>query len=109
MSNPTVKNLSFTVGSNVVFGINVANTNGGAVDLTGYTANATFKRHNDSANVNSFTTSLNANGYMTVHLNAANSATFDADRYVYRVDITNTSSNTIQTVQRGLMVLQSYA
>ena len=105
----TIKNLEFVRGANAEIVIAVSNTNGGVMDLTQYTANASIKRHDESANVVYFQSNLYSNGVMVLHLNAANTASFDNGRYVYKINITHAAANTTISIQRGLLVFKSYA
>ena len=98
-----VKNVQIDQGSNGSFSIAVS----GSPNLQGYTANAYYKRHTESANSFDFNTTLNSNGLLVCSLNAASSAANAEGQYVYHVFITETSSNTTTKVQEGIFTLQN--
>lgn len=101
-------NLAIDQGANVVININVTYANGSAVDLTGYTANASFKKHaNAYANtVKTMTTTGYANGLLVLSMTAVESANTDWGRFLYDVTVNHTVSNTTSRVQEGILTIR---
>lgn len=102
-----VLNVSFDQGANSQFNINVAN-NGVSVDLTGYSANAHFKKHaNAYANtVQVMTTTGYANGLLNISMTASETSNVNWGRYYYTVEITQNSSNTTTRIQEGILTIR---
>ena len=97
------RNLTFAQGETVDIDVDIT-INGSAPDLTGYTANAAFRKHHESANSTSFTTTLYSNG--TMNLSVANSAAVTPGTYVYSINVTDGSS-VITKVQSGLLIVEA--
>lgn len=101
-------NLAVDQGSNVSIQININYANGSSVDLTGYTANASFKKHaNAYANTSTAMTAVGyANGLLEVSMTGAESANTTWGRYLYDVKVTHTATNTITRVQEGILTIR---
>lgn len=101
-------NIAIDQGSNVAIEINVIDTNGNAVDLTAYSANASFKKHaNAYANTaKTFSTVGYANGLLLLSMTAVESANTTWGRYLYDVTVTHTISNTTTRVQEGILTIR---
>lgn len=98
-------NLSFEQGANVEFHILVQNSSGSAIDLSTYTASATFRRHSRSSNSYSFVCNAYANGIVSLTMNAATSANIAEGRYIYDAFIEN-SNNNIEKIQKGILTVK---
>ena len=101
-----VANLVGYENANISFQINVTNSvSNSAIDLTGYTANAAFKRHYDSANSFTLTTNGYANGLLLVSYPATTTPNLEGI-YLYDVRVTETSSNITSRVQEGKLTIK---
>lgn len=100
-------NLSADQGANVTFSITVRDSSNVAIDLTGYTANASFKRHFESANSVAFVTNTYANGLLTISLLANVTSAISSGRYVYDATVTETASNTTTRVSEGILTIKA--
>lgn len=98
------RNLTFAQGETVDIDVDVS-IDGASPDLTGYSANAAFRKHHESANSTAFTTTLYANG--TMNLSVANSAAVEPGTYVYSVNVTNSGTDVVTKVQSGLLVVEA--
>ncbi len=75
-------------------------------DLSEYTGAAQLRKHYTSSNATSFTVSLAGNtGVISLSLTSSQSANLVAGRYVYDVEITNTSTNTVSRVVEGIVTV----
>ena len=86
--------------------INVEDTNGAAVNLSGYTANSQIRKSYYSTTANSFTATVTgtANGEITISMTAANTANLNPGRYLY--DLLITAPNATKTrVVEGIIVV----
>ena len=99
------RNLTIDRGANVEIDIAVS-SNGSPINLTGYTANATFKKHHGSANTSTMTTEGYANGVLRVTMTAEESAAVSPEIYVYEVKMTHTASGTVTRIQEGLLTVK---
>jgi hypothetical protein len=73
------------------------------VDTSGVVAAGKIKKHYDSINSVSFSTSV-ANGSLFISLSANTTNNMKHGRYVYDVEITDTSNNTMRIVE-GILTL----
>lgn len=82
------------------------NTDGSDVDVTGYSANASMKKHHDSddSTAKIFTTAL-ANGSVTLSMTAEYSANIAGGRYVYDIKLTDASNN-VSRPYEGLITVK---
>ena len=100
------RNVTLNQGANNTMQINVTDANGAAIDLTGYTANAFFKRHTESVNSIAFTTTAFANGLLSMTLSANTSSNTAEGVYTYIVKITHTATSVVTRIQEGLLTLK---
>ena len=98
-------NLSIDQGANAQINVSVIHENGDTYDLTGYTANASFRKHYNSANATTFVCTPYANGLIILTMNAETSGAANAGRYVYDIVINHTSSNTTTRIQEGVLTV----
>ena len=102
-----IANLSIDQGATFTSDVTVKDANGNAFDLTGYTAEAKLaKGYASTRTRTSFTTTVAADattGVVTLSLTAAQTAALDAERYVYDLEITQTSSGNITRVIEGII------
>ena len=104
-----VANLRIDQGASFSSDVTVTNSDGNAVDLAGYTAEARLaKSYGASSNVSVTVTIAadTATGVITLSLNDTQTGALDApSRYVYDVYITQTSSSTVTRVIEGVITV----
>ena len=105
-----IANLRIDQGATFTSDVNVADINGDAFDLTGYTASAKMaKGYASTRTRTSITTTINSDpttGIITLTLTADQTNALDAPaRYVYDVEITQTSDSTITRVIEGIITV----
>lgn len=87
--------------------VTVTDDAGAAVDLTGYTASGQIRKHYTSNTAYDFTTSFGtprSTGTITIALSRAVTATIEAGRYVYDVEITS-AANTRSRLVEGIATI----
>lgn len=83
-------NISIDQGADFSTTIEIKDSNGVAVDITGYSANATLRKTYYSSNSYAFQTTVDGpNGRVTLSLPASNTAVLSAGRFVYDLVVTN--------------------
>jgi hypothetical protein len=101
----TKANLVIEQGATFSADLNLTDDNGDALQLSGYTANSLMKKWYTSSKSVTFGTSIDVNtGIITLSLNANNTANLNPGRYVYDVDITDTSG-TVSRVVEGIITV----
>jgi len=98
-------NISIDQGANAQINVHVIHENGDTYDLTGYTANASFRKHFNSSNAIAFSCTPYANGLIVMTMNADTTSAANAGRYVYDIVINHTSSNTTTRIQEGVITV----
>jgi hypothetical protein len=105
-----VANLIIDQGANFSSDITVKDANGNAFNLTGYTAEAKMAKGYASTRTRTTLTSTIASdpttGVVSLTLTASQTAALDAERYVYDVEITQTSSGTVTRVIEGIITVR---
>lgn len=97
-------NLLIDQGATYSTQLNIADSSGNAVDLTGYTASAQIRKHYSSRTNIPFVASVNSSGKVTLSLTANTSARLAAGRYVYDVELTDTSGR-ISRIVEGIVTI----
>lgn len=83
-------NLIIDQGATYATKLNITDTDGSAIDLTGYTAAAQIRKHYTSSNSTPFSVSVTAaTGAVVLSLTANATANLVAGRYVYDVELTD--------------------
>ena len=105
-----IANLRIDQGATFTSDVTVTNSNGDAFDLTGYTASAKMaKGYASTRTRTSITTTINSDpttGIIQLSLTADQTNALDAPaRYVYDVEITQTSDSTITRVIEGIITV----
>lgn len=100
----TKSNLLIDQGSTFSSIINLTDESGGVIDLSTYTGAAQMRKHYTSTNSVSFSVALTANGRVTLSLTANQTANIVAGRYVYDVEVTD-SSGTISRIVEGIVTV----
>ena len=104
-----VANLRVDQGATFTSDVTVTNTDGDAVDLAGYTAEAKMANAHGSSTYTTITTTLAADtttGVISLSLTNTQTAALDAPaRYVYDVYITKTVDSTVTRVIEGIITV----
>ena len=103
-----IANLIIDQGANFSSDITVKDANGNAFDLTGYTTEAKMAKGYASTRTRTTITSAVASdattGVVSLTLTSTKTAALDApERYVYDVEITQTSTGTVTRVIEGII------
>ena len=105
-----VANLSIDQGATFSSDITVKDINGNVFDLTGYTAVAKLaKGYSSTRTRTAMTTAFAADrttGILSISLTANQTAALDPERYVYDVEITQTSSGIVTRVLEGVITVR---
>ena len=106
-----IANLIIDQGANFSSDVTVKDANGNAFDLTGYTTEAKMAKGYASTRTRTTITSSIASdattGVVSLTLTAAQTANLDApERYVYDVEITQTSTGTVTRVIEGIITVR---
>ena len=105
-----IANLIIDQGANFSSDVTVKDANGNAFDLTGYTTQAKLAKGYSSTRTRISMTSViateSASGVVALAMTASQTAALDAERYVYDVEITETSTGTVTRVIEGLITVR---
>lgn len=98
-------NLTIDQGTTYSTSIVLTDTDGTAIDLTGYTIESQIRKTYTSSTYVAFTTSKDdASGTIFLSLSANQSSNLVAGRYVYDVEITSTT-NVISRIVEGIITV----
>jgi hypothetical protein len=101
----TKVNLIIDQGSTFETTVNMTDSNGDLVDLTGYTGAGQIRKHYTSSNSVNFTVSLGASeGTITLGLSANATANLVSGRYVYDIELTDPSGD-VTRVFEGIVTV----
>ena len=102
----TKANLVIDQGTDYSTVVNVSDSDGVAIDLTGYSGAGQLRKHYTSSNSVSFNVSVsNATaGEVTLALTATQTSNISAGRYVYDVEVTSTS-NVVSRIVEGIVTI----
>ena len=80
----------------------------GALNLTGFTVAAQFRKHAGSSSKKDFTTTIvsASEGKLQIILTAADTATTKAGRYQYDIVITNAAGEKTRVVEGSVLVME---
>ena len=102
-----IANLSIDQGSSFSSDVTVKDANNNAFNLTGYTAAAKMaKGYASTRTRTTITATISGDpttGVVTLSMTAADTASLDAERYVYDLEITQTSSGQVTRVIEGII------
>ena len=105
-----IANLTVDQGTSFTSDVTVKDANGNAFDLTGYTAVAKMAKGFASTRTRTtITTTVAAQattGVVTLSLSSTVTAGLDAERYVYDLEITQTSSGNVTRVIEGIITVR---
>jgi len=101
----TKANITVDQGTTFSTTINLTDDDDVAIDLTGYTGRSKMKKHYTSSNSHSFTVSLGGNtGVLTLSLTASQTSNIVPGRYVYDVELVDTS-NVVSRIVEGIVTV----
>lgn len=77
------------------------------IDITGYSARSQIRKNYDSTTSNNFTVSIQdaSNGNISMSMTASNTANLKPGRYVYDLEIEETSSGEVTRIIQGVAVV----
>jgi hypothetical protein len=102
----TKANLVIDQGSTFSVDLDLTDENGDILSLDGFTANSQLRKWYTASNSTAFSTSVNAaSGQVTLTLTANQTGSLTAGRYVYDVELTETSTNAISRVVEGIVTV----
>jgi len=105
-----IANLTIDQGASFNSDVTVKDANNNAFNLTGYTAAAKMAKGYASTRTRTTITATVAGdastGVVTLSMTAADTASLDAERYVYDLEITQTSSGTVTRVIEGIITVR---
>lgn len=99
----TKANLVLDQGTTFSSTIELLDENDEALDITAYTARGQIRKHYSSSNAVNFTTAL-SNGSLVISLTATQTANIVAGRYVYDLELVN-SSNVVTRILEGIVTV----
>lgn len=99
-------NLVIDQGTSYTTELDLTDSNGDGILLSGYTANAQIRKWYTSSNSIVFSTAVNnSTSSITLSLSANQTSSLVAGRYVYDVNITDTGSNTVTRLVEGIVTV----
>ena len=99
----TKANISIDQGSTFSTTINLTDDSGNPLDLSAYSAQAQMRTSYASVNAITFSTTL-ANGVVSLSLNAATTSTLTRSRYLYDVQLIDSSNNVTRVLEGTVYV-----
>lgn len=102
-----VSNLAIDQGTTFSVTISVTDDTGSARDLSGYTGRAQLKRSYYTNTNTAFTVTINnpGEGEIDMSLTATQTSALKAGRYVYDLELVNSSSNAVERVVEGIVTI----
>ncbi len=98
-------NLIIDQGASFETTLNLTDDNDNAVNLTGYTGAGQIRKHYTSSTATSFSVTLGgANGTLTIGLSANSTANLASGRYVYDIEVTD-SSGIVSRLFEGIVTV----
>lgn len=103
----TTYNLAIDQGTDFSANLTVKDTTGSLRNLTGYTGRAQLRRSYASSSNVTFTVNIDtpSDGNVKITLANATTANLKYGRYVYDVELTKNSDNTIERVYEGIATI----
>lgn len=102
----TKANLVIDQGSTFSVDLDLTDENGDVLSLDGFTANSQLRKWYTSTNSTAFATSINvSSGQITLTLTSNQTGALTAGRYVYDVELTESSTNAISRVVEGIVTV----
>ena len=100
----TKLNLFIDQGTDFTTTIEIADEEGNPIDLTSYTGRSQMRKHYTSNTYHAFTVSGNANGVITVSMNAATTANISGGRYVWDLEMV-APGNVVSRIVEGIVTI----
>lgn len=100
----TKLNLFIDQGTDFATTIEVEDEAGTPINLSTYTGRAQMRKHYTSSTYNSFTVAGDANGVITVSMNAATSANIVGGRYVWDLEMVS-GGNVVSRIVEGIVTI----
>lgn len=97
-------NITIDQGTDFSTTVSVTDEDGVAVDLTNYTGAAQLRKWYTSSNATSFDVTL-SDSTVTLGMSSSVTSGLVAGRYVYDVELTDTTANTISRVLEGIVTV----
>ena len=98
-------NILIDQGTDFTTSVNLTDSNGAQLDLTGMTAASQIRKTHSSSNSTSFTTALaNNTGTLTLSLNNSVTSSLSAGRYVYDVQIITSGGQEYKAIEGTALV-----
>lgn len=103
----SIANLYVDQGSTYSNIITVASTSGSALDLSGYTIASQMRKSYGSSTYYTFTASVYdaATGKVRLQLTSTQTSAIPAGRYLYDIEITNTSTSAKTRILEGIVIV----
>lgn len=101
-----IANIFIDQGTDFSITVDVTDTSGGALNMSGYSAAAQIRKTYGSSSVSStFTTSIaEATGQVTLSLTDTQTTALESGRYVYDLNVTSTGGITTRVVEGQAIV-----
>jgi len=104
----TIQNLVIDQGTTFTLTITVTDSNSNVLDLTNYTLRGQMRRSYGASSYVAFTTSKGndpTDGELTISLTATQTSALKSGRYVYDVEIENTSDDSVTRIIEGIITV----
>jgi hypothetical protein len=103
----SIANLYIDAGSTYSNIITVASATGSTLDLTGYTVASQMRKSAASSTYYNFTASVHdaATGKVRLQLTSTQTSAIPAGRYLYDIEITNTSTSAKTRILEGIVTV----
>ena len=108
----TISNLFIDQGTTFTTTISVADGNGTALDLTGYSGIAQLRKTYESITSVPFNVTFETprtNGQVTISLTDAQTSALESGKYVYDVQYTHGNNVTVERVAEGIITISAEA
>ncbi len=99
--------VNLTVDQGATFSVDfiVSTANGTSADLTGYTGAGQIRKTYTSNSSTAFSINVYANGTVRAGLTANQTGNLNEGRYVYDVELTNTSDSSVVRLVEGIVTI----
>lgn len=100
----TKVNLVVDQGATFTTSITFADEGGNGINFSTYTGTAQMRKHYTSSNSTAFSVSMSSNGLITLALSANQTGSLVAGRYVYDLEVVDTS-NVVSRLIEGIVTV----
>lgn len=97
-------NLTLDQGTDWSTSINILDDSGTPFNFTGYTGKSEFRKHFESENSVEMLVTFSP-GFLNLSLNAASTQAVSPGRYMYDVELTNTSTSKVTRIIEGIITV----